>query len=116
MEVKVFSLLVLAIATGVQGQWATNFAPGRNGIVHLFEWKWLDIAAECERWLAPKGFAGVQVKLSTLLRLKKLLVIFSIFRYHLPTRMLLSLVAHGGNGINQCPTNSSPGQEMKLNS
>ena len=31
-------------------------------IVHLFEWKWADIAAECENFLAPKGFGGVQVK------------------------------------------------------
>ena len=34
---------------------------GRHGIVHLFEWKWSDIAAECERFLGPYGFCGVQV-------------------------------------------------------
>nr|AAW66386.1 Amyrel [Drosophila neocordata] len=33
----------------------------RNTIVHLFEWKWTDIADECERFLGPRGFAGVQV-------------------------------------------------------
>nr|AAL92553.1 alpha-amylase [Bibio marci] len=33
----------------------------RSGIVHLLEWKWTDIADECERFLAPNGFAGVQV-------------------------------------------------------
>lgn len=38
-----------------------NFWGGRVGIVHLFEWKYTDIADECERWLAPKGFAGVQL-------------------------------------------------------
>lgn len=38
-----------------------HFAPGRNVIVHLFEWKWTDIADECERFLGPKGFGGVQV-------------------------------------------------------
>ena len=36
---------------------------GRQVIVHLFEWKWTDIAAECERYLGPKGFCGVQVKI-----------------------------------------------------
>ena len=36
-------------------------APGRNTIVHLFEWKWSDIAAECERFLGPYGYCGVQV-------------------------------------------------------
>ncbi|XP_058794696.1 alpha-amylase 2-like isoform X2 [Phymastichus coffea] len=30
-------------------------------MVHLFEWKWKDIAEECERFLGPMGFAGVQV-------------------------------------------------------
>ncbi|XP_028613084.1 pancreatic alpha-amylase-like isoform X2 [Grammomys surdaster] len=34
---------------------------GRTAIVHLFEWRWVDIAKECERFLAPKGFGGVQV-------------------------------------------------------
>ncbi|RUS76635.1 hypothetical protein EGW08_015611 [Elysia chlorotica] len=34
---------------------------GRQVIVHLFEWKWTDIAAECERYLGSKGFCGVQV-------------------------------------------------------
>ena len=30
-------------------------------MIHLFEWKWNVIAAECERFLAPKGYAGVQI-------------------------------------------------------
>lgn len=34
---------------------------GRNVIVHLFEWKWSDIANECENFLAPHGYAGVQI-------------------------------------------------------
>jgi alpha-amylase len=29
--------------------------------VHLFEWKWTDIAAECENVLGPHGFKAVQV-------------------------------------------------------
>ncbi|CAH2048503.1 unnamed protein product, partial [Iphiclides podalirius] len=32
-----------------------------SSIVHLFEWKWRDIADECERFLGPKGFGGVQI-------------------------------------------------------
>jgi len=38
-----------------------NTLVGRNAIVQLFEWKFSDIALECERFLGPKGFAGVQV-------------------------------------------------------
>jgi alpha-amylase len=29
--------------------------------VHLFEWRWTDVAKECEAYLGPAGFAGVQV-------------------------------------------------------
>lgn len=38
-----------------------NFAQNRTVMVLLFEWKWTDIALECERFLGPKGYAGVQV-------------------------------------------------------
>lgn len=41
----------------------TNQLPDRSTIVHLFEWKWKDIADECERFLAPKGYGGVQVRM-----------------------------------------------------
>ena len=37
-----------------------NASP-RTVMVHLFEWKWTDIAKECETYLGPNGFAGVQV-------------------------------------------------------
>jgi alpha-amylase len=29
--------------------------------VHLFEWRWQDIAEECERYLGPAGFEAVQI-------------------------------------------------------
>jgi alpha-amylase len=29
--------------------------------VHLFEWRWADVAQECERFLGPNGFTAVQV-------------------------------------------------------
>ncbi|XP_076642624.1 alpha-amylase [Halictus rubicundus] len=38
-----------------------NYVPGHEGIVHLFEWKWPDIARECETFLGPMGYGGVQV-------------------------------------------------------
>jgi len=47
------------------GQWDSNALPGRTAMVHLFEWKWNDIADECERYLGPNGFAGVQVSPNT---------------------------------------------------
>lgn len=33
----------------------------RSVFVHLFEWKWSDVAKECETYLGPKGFAAVQI-------------------------------------------------------
>lgn len=36
-------------------------AEGRTTIVHLFEWKWDDIAEECELFLGPYGYGAVQV-------------------------------------------------------
>lgn len=38
-----------------------HFSVGHSGIVHLFEWKWLDIANECEKFLSPKGFGAIQI-------------------------------------------------------
>jgi alpha-amylase len=32
-----------------------------GAFVHLFEWKWSDVAQECENFLGPKGFSAVQV-------------------------------------------------------
>ncbi|XP_046578652.1 alpha-amylase-like [Haliotis rubra] len=38
-----------------------NCVEGRTAITHLFEWRWADIADECERFLGPYGFCGVQI-------------------------------------------------------
>jgi alpha-amylase len=32
-----------------------------SAFVHLFEWRWSDVAAECESFLGPRGFEAVQV-------------------------------------------------------
>jgi len=39
---------------------ATHSA-NQAAFVHLFEWDWQSIAEECENWLAPKGYDGVQI-------------------------------------------------------
>lgn len=55
---------ILILLAGLELCWAQynpNTLPGRTSIVHLFEWRWNDIALECERYLAPNGFGGVQV-------------------------------------------------------
>jgi alpha-amylase len=62
--VKMFAaiLATLLLAGVSEAQWNSNFALGRTTMVHLFEWKWADIATECTQFLGPHGFAGVQVR------------------------------------------------------
>ncbi|KAM9692987.1 alpha-amylase 2B isoform 2-T2 [Dama dama] len=54
-------LLLLSVIGFCWAQYDPHVKSGRTSIVHLFEWRWVDIALECERYLAPKGFGGVQV-------------------------------------------------------
>jgi len=65
--------LTFAAATpcydGADEQWKTltaceNVVPAglaRTAFVHLFEWRWSDVATECEQFLGPKGFSAVQI-------------------------------------------------------
>ena len=46
----------LAVANPTQAQ-----VTPRTAFVQLFEWKWTDVAKECEQWLGPKGFNAVQI-------------------------------------------------------
>jgi alpha-amylase len=61
---------MLGFAVGAAAALATLVVPvtpthaqttNRTAFVHLFEWKWTDVAKECEDFLGPKGFAAVQV-------------------------------------------------------
>jgi alpha-amylase len=45
----------------VDGPGQSVTADSRTAFVQLFEWKWTDIARECETYLGPKGFAAVQI-------------------------------------------------------
>lgn len=51
-----------------------NMESGRTTIVHLFEWKWNDIARECEEFLGPYGYGGVQVNIYCILNVSQTLV------------------------------------------
>lgn len=43
--------------------WSTYCSVSHNNFVfvHLFEWRWEDVATECEEYLGPAGFDAVQV-------------------------------------------------------
>jgi alpha-amylase len=65
-ELLISVILGVALLRGSSAQWFDPHCDGKQVIVHLFEWKWNDIAAECERFLGPMGFCGVQVRSSEL--------------------------------------------------
>jgi len=54
-------LIVSVTLINVESYKNPNVIHGRSVMVNLFEWKWSDIAKECEIFLGPKGYAGVQV-------------------------------------------------------
>ncbi|XP_076812739.1 alpha-amylase B-like [Clavelina lepadiformis] len=54
-------LILLTLVGTALAQWDPYFESGRAGIVHLFEWHWDTIADECETFLGPNKFAGVQI-------------------------------------------------------
>lgn len=61
MMVEHILLFLLAVVSFVNGQHNLNQLPERSVIVNLFEWRFKEIALECEHWLGPKGFGAVQV-------------------------------------------------------
>nr|ACL14798.1 alpha-amylase [Ephestia kuehniella] len=54
-------VLVVCLVAAVSAYKNPYYASGRSVNVHLFEWKWDDIADECERFLGPRGFGGIQI-------------------------------------------------------
>ena len=50
-------LLLLSLSSCCWALYDPN-CNGKQVMVHLFEWKWTDIAAECERYLAGAGYCG----------------------------------------------------------
>jgi alpha-amylase len=56
-----FWLIVSILVEHSSGQYKnSHIFENRTGIVHLFEWKYVDIASECQ-FLGENGFGGVQV-------------------------------------------------------
>lgn len=56
-------LLPVAIGFPKITHFDLNQVEGRSVIVHLFEWKFLDIGLECEQFLGPRGYGAVQVSI-----------------------------------------------------
>ncbi|MGH3656327.1 MAG: carbohydrate-binding module family 20 domain-containing protein [Micromonosporaceae bacterium] len=69
-KLRAVTALVIGLAAGLVGGSApqpepAHASPGHPGakdvIVHMFQWPWASIAAECTNVLGPNGFGGVQV-------------------------------------------------------
>ncbi|MFL0799072.1 MAG: alpha amylase C-terminal domain-containing protein [Agarilytica sp.] len=60
MKTSPFRSSVAALALSTFGVLSSSANAG-TAFVHLFEWSWNDIATECEQFLGPKGFDGVQI-------------------------------------------------------
>ncbi|XP_063699918.1 alpha-amylase 1-like [Culicoides brevitarsis] len=58
---KTSIFLIFCLTTTSFAQFNPHYAPNRSVIVHLFEWRWNDIARECEQVLGPAGYGGVQL-------------------------------------------------------
>ncbi|XP_037814294.1 alpha-amylase A-like [Lucilia sericata] len=57
----VFVFITVYCTFWVKCQKEPHFLGNRSSIVHLFEWTWRDIAKECEDFLGPQGYGGVQI-------------------------------------------------------
>src|SRR6266516_3891197 len=56
------ALLAAMLPLAARPPEASASPPGSHQVVvHLFEWKWTDVARECTTVLGPKGYGGVQV-------------------------------------------------------
>ncbi|XP_071823678.1 alpha-amylase 4N-like isoform X3 [Apostichopus japonicus] len=54
-------VLIIVFLSAAYSQFDTNMAVDRQTMVHMFCWTWSDVAQECESYLGPNGFGGVQV-------------------------------------------------------
>ena len=55
-------VLLLSLAATPAVFACRNTINSSASFVHLFEWSWEDVAAECEEFLGPMGFQAVQVR------------------------------------------------------
>lgn len=87
-----------------------HYQSNRNAMVHLFEWKWRDIANECETFLGPNGFGGIQVSPpteNTVITLDWLNSRFTPFKVHKENYLNFTILFKtklnvlGGNDISQ---------------
>lgn len=56
-----FTLIFTSFLAIALAQKNPHYLGDRTTMVHLFEWKFNDIAKECENFLGPNGYGGVQV-------------------------------------------------------
>lgn len=55
------AIQAILLSNPAVGQWKTQTWGDRQTYVHLFEWKWRDIANECENFLAKYKYGAIQI-------------------------------------------------------
>lgn len=55
-------LSTLAVASITADVYTDLRCDGRQVLVELFQWKWEDVARECEVFLGPRGVCAVQAR------------------------------------------------------
>lgn len=77
--------MVVVLSGGARSQVVVGYdnpaCDGKTVIIEIFEWKWTDVALECERFLAQAGYCGVQVINYSLIEL----IIYKFTKTHLNT-------------------------------
>jgi len=75
------SFLVLRACCRAEKRKAPRYMDGKSIMVHLFEWKFNDIAEECEDFLGRIGYESVHVIKSRILLLQLLSSLFYLFTF-----------------------------------
>ena len=60
ISIALLSLFTVAACSGTQPGTSPPPAVGDGVFVQMFEWRWNDLARECEEYLGPAGYAAVQ--------------------------------------------------------
>lgn len=58
---KILLMLFILFTNTSFGRKNPHYLDDRTTMVQLFEWKFDDIALECEQFLGPYGYGGVQI-------------------------------------------------------
>lgn len=99
----VFVIISFSTQHLAEAQKEPHFKGNCTTIVHLFEWVWQDIAKECETFLGPEGYGGIQVSLMLEKYSNNLIIYKLILRFPRPMKCAKLRVSPGGPATSPSP-------------